>query len=114
VERARCEKLVLELLDGSGAERLGGRLRPHGPTRIREPEGTALGSAESESVEAGVRRLLRMLAALEEAIIRLESSGDPDVDRVVGRLRGLQDGIATALRLNDSRGRHTVARKRRA
>jgi hypothetical protein len=55
-----------------------------------------------------------MLAGLEEAIIRLESSGDPDVDHVVGRLRVLQDDIATALRLNDSRGRHTAARKRRA
>ena len=114
MEQARCEKLVLELLDRSGAERPGGRLRPHGPTRIREPEGTALGSAESESVEAGIRRLLRMLAALEEAIIRLESSGDPDVAHVVRRLRALQDDIATALRLSDSRGRRVAARKRRA
>ena len=89
------------------------RLRPHGPTRIREPEGTALGPAEPECVEAGIRRLLRMLVALEEAIIRLESSGDPDVARVVGRLRALQDDIETALRLNDSRGRRPVARKRR-
>lgn len=114
MERARCEKLVLELLDRSGDERLGGRLHPHEPTRIREPEGTALGSAESESVEAGVRRLLRMLASLEEAIIRLDSSGDPDVARVVRRLRALQDDIATALRLSDSRGRRAAARKRRA
>lgn len=114
MERAHCEKLVLELLDRSGAERLGGRLRPHGPTRIGEPEGTALGCAESESLEAGVRRLLRMLAALEEAIIRLENSGDPDVDHVVRRLRALQDDIATALRLSDSRGRRVADRKRRA
>jgi len=55
-----------------------------------------------------------MLAALEEAIIRLESSGDPDVAHVVRRLRALQDDIATALRLSDSRGRRVAARKRRA
>lgn len=55
-----------------------------------------------------------MLAALEEAIIRLENSGDPDVDHVVRRLRALQDDIATALRLSDSRGRRVADRKRRA
>jgi hypothetical protein len=54
-----------------------------------------------------------MLAALEEAIIRLENSADPDVDRVVRRLRSLQDDIATALRLSDSRGRRVAARERR-
>ena len=113
MERTPREKLVLELLDQPGAEGLDGHLRHDGPTRIREPEGTALGSAESEHVEAGFRRLLRMLAALEEAIIRIEGRGGADADRLVRRLRALQDDIESALRLNDSRGRRAAARKRR-
>jgi hypothetical protein len=52
----------------------------------------------SAAVEVRIRRLLRMLAALEEAIIRLEGRGDGD--RVVERLRALQDDIATALGLD--------------
>jgi hypothetical protein len=42
-----------------------------------------------------------MLAALEEAIIRVEAPGDSDRDRLVERLRVLQDDIATALGLED-------------
>jgi len=48
-----------------------------------------------------------MLAALEEAIIRLEASGDGDRDRLVERLRALQDDIATALGLDDRPRRRT-------
>jgi hypothetical protein len=55
----------------------------------------------SAAVEARVLRLLRMLAALEEAIIRVEAPGDSDRDRLVERLRVLQDDIATALGLED-------------
>jgi hypothetical protein len=61
----------------------------------------------SAAVEARIRRLLRMLAALEEAIIRLEASGDGDRDRLVERLRALQDDIATALGLDDRPRRRT-------
>jgi hypothetical protein len=57
----------------------------------------------SSAVEVRVRRLLRMLAALEEAIIRIEGRGDPEVERVVERLRALQADIAIALRLDDAR-----------
>lgn len=53
----------------------------------------------SAAVEVRIRRLMRMLAALEEAIIRLEGRGDGD--RLVERLRALQDDIATALGLDD-------------
>jgi len=56
----------------------------------------------SSAVEVRVRRLMRMLAALEEAIIRIEGRDDPDVERVVHRLRALQADIAVALRLDDS------------
>jgi hypothetical protein len=40
-----------------------------------------------------------MHAGLEEAIIRLEArgDGDVDVDRLIGRLRLVQDDIVTAL-----------------
>jgi hypothetical protein len=55
----------------------------------------------SAAAEARIRRLLRMLAALEEAIIRLEARGDGDRERLVERLRALQDDIATALGLDD-------------
>ena len=58
----------------------------------------------SAAVEARVLRLLRMLAALEEAIIRLEEWGDGDRARLVERLRVLQDDIATALGLDDAGG----------
>jgi hypothetical protein len=57
----------------------------------------------SSAVEVRVRRLLGMLAALEEAIIRIEGRGDPEVERVVERLRALQADIAIALRLDDAR-----------
>ncbi|HKD32352.1 MAG TPA: hypothetical protein VKB73_02655 [Gaiellaceae bacterium] len=39
-----------------------------------------------------------MHAGLEEAIIRLEARGDGNVDRLISRLRLVQDDIATALR----------------
>jgi hypothetical protein len=56
--------------------------------------------------EAHIGRLLRMLAGIEEAIIRLESRGDGDTDRLIGRLRVVQDDIASALkRLDDSAAR---------
>jgi hypothetical protein len=57
----------------------------------------------SAAVEARIRRLLRMLAALEEAIIRLEAPADGgrDHDHLVARLRALQDDIAIALGLDD-------------
>ena len=54
------------------------------------------------AVEVRVRRLMRMLAALEEAIIRIEGRDHPEVERVVHRLRALQADIAASLRLDDS------------
>jgi hypothetical protein len=55
----------------------------------------------SAASEAHVAQLLRMHAGLEEAIIRLEArgdgDGDGDVDRLIGRLRLVQDDIVTAL-----------------
>jgi hypothetical protein len=53
----------------------------------------------SAATEAHVAQLLRMHAGLEEAIIRLEArgDGDGDVDRLIGRLRLVQDDIVTAL-----------------
>jgi hypothetical protein len=51
----------------------------------------------SAASEAHVAQLLRMHAGLEEAIIRLEARGDGDVDRLIGRLRLVQDDIVTAL-----------------
>jgi hypothetical protein len=59
------------------------------------------GLKPSAAVEVRIRRLLRMLAALEEAIIRLEARGDGERDRLVERLRAVQDDIATALGLDD-------------
>jgi hypothetical protein len=61
----------------------------------------------SAAVEVRIRRLLRMLAALEEAIIRLEAPGDGESDRLVERLRAVQDDIATALGLDDRPRRRT-------
>lgn len=46
--------------------------------------------------EARARRLLRMMAGLEEAIIRLE--GDGGREDLVARLRGIQEEIRAALR----------------
>jgi hypothetical protein len=53
----------------------------------------------SAASEAHVAQLLRMHAGLEEAIIRLKArgDGDGDVDRLIGRLRLVQDDIVTAL-----------------
>jgi hypothetical protein len=47
--------------------------------------------------EAGVERLLRMLVALEETIIRLEHDGDRA--ETIRRLKLLQGEIVVALRL---------------
>lgn len=46
--------------------------------------------------EGRARRLLRMMAGLEEAIIRLEADGGRE--ELVARLRGIQDEIRDALR----------------
>src|SRR5215831_9660969 len=69
----------------SGASARGGRAR-------RPPEGL------QSPGEVHIGRLLRMHAGLEEAIIRLEARGDGNVDRLISRLRLVQDDIATALR----------------
>jgi hypothetical protein len=63
----------------------------------------------SAAVEARIRRLLRMLAALEEAIIRIEGRGDGD--RLVQRLRALQEDIATALGLDDPGSKRRPGRR---
>ena len=47
--------------------------------------------------EAHLAQLLRMLAGLEEAIIRLETRGG-DTERLVARLRLVQDDIETAIK----------------
>jgi hypothetical protein len=48
--------------------------------------------------EAGVERLLRMLVALEETVIRLEHEGE-DKAQTIRRLKLLQGEIVVALRL---------------
>ncbi len=48
--------------------------------------------------EAGVERLLRMLVALEETVIRLEGE-DEDKAQAIRRLRLLQGEIVVAVRL---------------
>ena len=50
------------------------------------------------AAEVHLARLLRMLAGVEEAIIRLEDRANGDRERMVGRLRVVQDEIETALR----------------
>jgi len=50
------------------------------------------------AAELHVSRLLRLLAGVEEAIIRLESHADGNREQVIARLRVVQDEIATALR----------------
>jgi len=50
------------------------------------------------AAELHLARLLRMLAGVEEAIIRLEDRANGDRERMVGRLRVVQDEIETALR----------------
>jgi hypothetical protein len=50
-----------------------------------------------------------MLAALEEAIIRIEGRGDGD--RLVQRLRALQEDIATALGLDDPGSKRRPGRR---
>ena len=52
----------------------------------------------SAASEAHVAQLLRMHAGLEEAIIRLEARDDRDSERLIGRLRLVQDDIAAALK----------------
>ncbi len=51
------------------------------------------------TAELHLARLLRMLAGVEEAIIRLEEDqANGDRERIVGRLRVVQDEIETVLR----------------
>ena len=57
----------------------------------------------SAAAELRMAQLLRMLAGLEEAIIRLEARGG-DSERLVSRLRVVQDDIETALRRLDDPG----------
>ena len=49
------------------------------------------------SAELHVARLLRMLAGVEEAIVRLENNDD-DRTRIIQRLRVVQDEIVAVLR----------------
>lgn len=58
----------------------------------------------SAAAEARMAQLLRMLAGIEEAIIRLEARGG-DGERVVARLRLVQGDIETALTRLDDPGR---------
>ena len=50
------------------------------------------------AAELQLARLLRMLAGVEEAIIRLEDHANGDRQRIVGRLRIVQDEIETVIR----------------
>jgi hypothetical protein len=85
--------------------------RPEGDELARPPEGLKRPADPLRGVkplaagEAHVGRLLRMLAGIEEAIIRLEAGGAGDVDRVISRLRLVQNDIATALKRLDDPGR---------
>jgi hypothetical protein len=70
------------------------------------PEGTSSPSSRGRSSEplpsaheARTTRLLRMVAALEEAIIRLEGHGDGNPERTIRRLRLVQGDLLAALHL---------------
>ena len=83
-----------------------------GSRQLAGPPGaidSPFGVKTSVAVEARIRRLLRMLAALEEAIIRLEARGDGE--RVVERLRLLQDDITAALGIDDPRVKRRPRRR---
>jgi hypothetical protein len=60
---------------------------------------------KAPTAEDHIGRLLRMFAGIEETIIYLEArGGGGDSDRLIRRLRMIQDEIASALRLLDDRG----------
>jgi hypothetical protein len=73
------------------------------------PEGTSSPSSRGRSprpslsaAEARTARLRRMVAALEEAIIRLEGHGDGNPEGTIRRLRIVQGDLLAALHLLES------------
>jgi hypothetical protein len=56
------------------------------------------------AAELHVARLLRMLAGVEGAILRLENHTDGDRERVIQRLRVVQEKIAAVLRRLEGTG----------